>query len=162
MNCTQDTISSCALGVDAGSIRGEADKKFLAAVKDIFNMKTHEAILSVLYLIPPVRFALDRLKVPLVKPRSTKYFHSLLTQTLRHRRETGERRNDLIDLMVAATEHEEEGDAAMSKDARSPDNDEKKAKLDEMAIVATAMVLLVAGYDTSGHTLGLALRGVIQ
>ena len=126
-------------------------------------MKTHEAILSVLYLIPPVRFALDRLKVPLVKPRSTKYFHSLLTQTLRHRRETGERRNDLIDLMVAATEHEEEGDAAMSKDARSPDNDEKKkAKLDEMAIVATAMVLLVAGYDTSGNTLGLALWGVTQ
>ena len=124
-------------------------------------MRTHEAILSVLYLIPPVRFALDRLKVPLVKPRSTKFFHSLLTQTLRHRRETGERRNDLIDLMVAATGHEE-GDAAMSKDARSPNNDEKKAKLDEMAIVATAMVLLVAGYDTSGNTLGLALWGVIQ
>ena len=58
------------LGVDAGSIRGEADKAFLDAVKDIFNMKTHEAILSVLYLMPPVRFALDRLKVPLVKPRS--------------------------------------------------------------------------------------------
>ena len=161
LNCTQDTISSCALGVDAGSIRGEADKKFLAAVKDIFNMKTHEAILSVLYLIPPVRFALDRLKVPLVKPRSTKFFHSLLTQTLRHRRETGERRNDLIDLMVAATkEGEVSGDppTATSSDAKGP----KKANLDEFLIVATAMVLLVAGYDTSGNTLGMALWGVIQ
>ena len=122
-------------------------------------MKTHEAILSVLYLIPPVRFALDRLKVPLVKPRSTKFFHSLLTQTLRHRRETGERRNDLIDLMVSATKEGEavSGDpptATSNDDAKGP---KKAANLDEFLIVATAMVLLVAGYDTSGNTLGLAL-----
>ena len=163
-NFSLDTISSCALGVDAGSISGEGDKIFLATVKDIFNLKPYEVILSVLYLIPPVRFALDKLKVPLVKPKSTKFFYSLITQTLRHRIETGEKRNDLIDLMIAATRNEldedkdeegkDSGDPTMSK---SPKNNERKAKLDEFLIVATAMVLLVAGYDTSGNTLGLAL-----
>ena len=158
-----DVISSCAFGVNAGSFSGEGDTQFLATVQDIFNLDTYEAILSVLYLIPPVKFALDKLKVPLLKPKSTKFFHSLITQTLRHRMATGEKRNDMIDLMIAATrkeldeDNQEDNDGGACTTTNKPKKTEKKAKLDEFLIVATAMALLVAGYDTSGNTLGLAL-----
>eukprot|EP00095_Tigriopus_kingsejongensis_P009344 snap_masked-scaffold362_size196086-processed-gene-0.20 protein:Tk09344 transcript:snap_masked-scaffold362_size196086-processed-gene-0.20-mRNA-1 annotation:"low quality protein: probable cytochrome p450 6a13" len=61
--------------------------------------------------------------------------HRLLTKT---------RRNDLIDLMIDAMNENRTKGAGEDHDS------------DELSIVATAMVILVGGYDTTAHTMALA------
>ena len=53
----------------------------------------------------------------------------------------------MIDLMIAAMRNELDKDCGDSSNSL---RNNEKAKLDESLVVATAMVLLVAGYDTSG------------
>ena len=94
---------------------------------------------------------------------------------MRQRRATGERRNDLIDLMLDCVkegkeedtmckEEEEETEDQYHRDMRMAASSEQQphAKttdhhhhqlIDEDIVVATAMIFMVAGYDTTGLTL---------
>ena len=107
------------------------------------------------YLIPGLKQLLDAVKFPVLKPEATRFFMDTITQTVRHRIETKTRRNDLIDLMI---------DAMRSDGAEVDDDDEaerdkvevkhhSKKTFDEQTIVSTAVLLLAAGYDTTGNTL---------
>ena len=76
------------------------------------------------------------------------------------RRESNERKNDLIDLMLDAIKEDDkmaEGNETEELDQYETDmklNHKKKGKnLDENHVVATALILLTAGYDTTGSTL---------
>ena len=76
------------------------------------------------------------------------------------RRESKERKNDLIDLMLDAIKEDDkmvEGNETEELDQYETDmklNHKKKGKnLDENHVVATALILLTAGYDTTGSTL---------
>merc|ERR1711936_784087 len=78
---------------------------------------------------------------------------------IKMRRETKERKNDLIDLMLDAIKEEKavDGNEAEELDQYEKDmklNHKRRGKqIDEVHVVATALILLVAGYDTTGSTL---------
>lgn len=68
---------------------------------------------------------MNALNLGVMEESPAKFLRNLVTGTMSHRQNTGKRRNDLIDLLLDATQ-------------KNPDMD-----LD--VIVATAMVLLIAG-----------------
>ncbi len=57
----------------------------------------HETIMSVLYMTL-FRRLIDYLKIPILQPKETQFFVDIITNTINSRRETGDRRGDLIDL----------------------------------------------------------------
>jgi hypothetical protein len=87
------------------------------------------------------------------KPKETQFFVDVITTTIRDRIAKGDSsRNDLIDLMIKAmkediTEKEDE----KNKDQFDLDSEltnhrkSKKKEFDEVTIVATAMLMLIAG-----------------
>ena len=90
------------------------------------------------------------------KPKETEFFIDVVTATLRNRlnSEGGSTRNDLIDLMIKAMKND--GNAAKDDDDATKEQFEidaelqnrqklKKKELDEATIVATAMLMLIAG-----------------
>ena len=90
------------------------------------------------------------------KVKETEFFYDVLLETLRQRKQSKVRRNDLIDMMMDAIKgelkDEEEHEEQFEMDAKLK-HSAKKGEFDEMVIVSTALVLLVAGYDTTGSTL---------
>ena len=75
--------------------------------------------------LTPLRHIMNALNLGVMEESPAKFLRNLVTGTMSHRQNTGKRRNDLIDLLLDATQ-------------KNPDMD-----LD--VIVATAMVLLIAG-----------------
>ncbi len=84
--------------------------------------------------------------------------------TVRLRAQTGQCRNDLIDLIIEAMtsdlskemETNEHASDQFEKDAVLADKKKKKkvgTDLGELDIMATAMAMLAAAYDNTSHTL---------
>lgn len=99
------------------------------------------------------------LNLSILKPKETKFFFDVIKKTIKHRRETGDRPNDLIDMMIDCMKPM----SGTEKDSYSESHDQfekdmklehkKISELDEDMVVSTAFILLVAGYDTTGMTL---------
>ena len=98
----------------------------------------------------------------LFQKRETKFFYDVILATVRARREgRQERRNDLVDLMMDSMKQDfvkdekEEEQEQFERDMKLKVDNNKKA-LDEDTLVATAIVFMVAGYDTTATTLSFA------
>jgi prolyl oligopeptidase PreP (S9A serine peptidase family) len=88
------------------------------------------------------------------KPTETQFFIDVITTTLKDRQTKGATtRNDLIDMMLKAVK----GDITDAEDNESKEQFDldselknhqkaKKKEFDEMTIVATSMIMLIAGY----------------
>ena len=89
------------------------------------------------------------------KPQETQFFIDVITTTLQDRKaKGGSTRNDLIDLMLKAMKDEiGEIDAEETKEQFDLDSElkhqlkGKKKELEEITIVATAMLMLIAGHE---------------
>ena len=94
----------------------------------------------------------------LFQKRETKFFYDVILATIRARREGKQsRRNDLVDLMMDSMKQDfvaEKEEEQFEKDMKLK-VDNKKA-LDEDTLVATAMIFMIAGYDTTATTLSFA------
>ena len=77
------------------------------------------------------------------------FFMKIVRQTIKHRRETGAKRNDMIDIFIDELDKERE-DCFLSK----PDL--------ELGIVATAILFFFAGFDTTSTTLGVTVFGLVH
>ena len=91
------------------------------------------------------------------KPKQTMFFVNVVKKTIQERKASKERKNDLIDLMLDAMEgvkeeEQEDNEDQYEKDMKLTHKANGK-NLDEMSFIGTAMVFLVAGYDTTGMTL---------
>ncbi len=153
---SMDTIASCAFGVDSQAFTSK-DSRFVQYASALFARTFMDGVKIGLAMIPPIRKILSVLKISVMKVTETEFFYDAVMASLKHRRESKTRRNDLVDLMMDAIkgdiEHEEEGhEEQFEKDAKL-DHVHKKGEFDELTIVATAIVFLVAGYDTTASTL---------
>lgn len=159
---SMDTISSCAFGIDAQSFADE-DSKFVFYARDIFRRNMTDFAKFIAAMIPGVRHMMGFLGISAFKPEPTLFFYDVVKRTVEHRIETKERRNDLIDLMIDAMKDPEAVAAAaeaedldqFEKDAQLVGHKAKKKEFDLISLVATAIIMLVAGYDTTGNTLGI-------
>jgi cytochrome P450 len=157
---SMDSIASCAFGMDAHAFEATADgSEFVANARSIFRHSRTDSFKMMLCSMPPFKFAVRAAGMAVMKPKETMFFYKVLKSTIDERRKGSGRRNDLIDMMIDAM-REPTATAATTED--KPDQFDKDASLDhtapkrdfdELTIVSTALVLLVAGYDTTAMTL---------
>ena len=154
-----DALASSAFGVNGESFTNDKSV-FVKHAKRVFQTKFMDIIHIILRMLPGSHHIYGALKINSTAPEATKFFRDVITQTIRMRRESKERKNDLIDLMLDVikedTKEEENGDECedqYEKDMKLNNNGKRRKQFDDDTVVATAMVLLVAGYDTTGITL---------
>ena len=97
-----------------------------------------------------------KLKINAFKPKETKFFRDIVLKTIQHRRKTGQRANDLIDLMLDCmkpSNDENEDSLDMFQEDTKLIHKKKHAELEEDMVVANCLLFLVAGYDTTGMNL---------
>jgi len=159
---SMDTIASCAFGVDAESFDNK-DSQFVKNAAKIFSFTLLDGLRIIgVNLIPGLDKIYELFNINIMKPKETWFFVDAIRKTIKHRRESNERRNDLIDLMLDAMADNED---TVKGDTEDLDQYERDMKLDhvsgikdfdEKIIVSTAMILMVAGYDTTAMTLAFA------
>ena len=108
-------------------------------------------------LIPGMAKMMRLLGMNTFKPKETMFFANIVRKTIQQRKASKERKDDLIDLMLDAMEglkdeSQEENEDQYEADMKLSHKANGK-NLDEMSFIGTAMVFLVAGYDTTGMTL---------
>ena len=104
--------------------------------------------------------------IPISKAEETEFFYTVIETTLQQRQSSGMKRNDLIDMMLDAMKNpyqsaqDEEVTDQYEQDAKF--EYKHKKELDTMTLVATALVMLVAGYDTTAQTLSYIAYELVQ
>ena len=159
---SMDTIASCAFGVDAGSFDDE-NSPFVGNAARFFRFSLADGLKIIgAQIIPGLDKIYDMLNINVFKPKETKFFVDAIRKTIKQRRATKERRNDLIDLMLDAMNEEFTPSSENSEGLDQYDQDmklehvSKIKEFDEKTIVSTAMVVMAAGYDTTALTLAFA------
>ena len=77
------------------------------------------------------------------------FFANIVRQTIKNRRETGAKRNDIIDIFIDELDKERE-------DCFLPKSDL------ELGLVATAILFFFAGFDTTSTTLAVTVFGLVH
>merc|ERR1719178_212035 len=152
-----DTLASCAFGVDGQSFTNDKSV-FVKHAAELFNQGGIVILGFLFKLIPGASELLQLLNVNIMKPKSTGYFRDMIVNAMNTRKRSKERRNDIIDLMLDClkednSEEKETDDSNQFEKDRKFVHSRKGAKVSEDEVVATALVLLIAGYDTTGMTL---------
>jgi cytochrome P450 len=129
----------------------------------MFVNRGWENVIAALRFIPGVSRVICALKLNTFKPKETRFFRDTVVRVIKQRQLSGERKNDLIDLMIDSIKDDAGGNKnkaeAEETDMINVDSVPRAkaatggVKVDEELVVATAMVLLIAGYDTTGITL---------
>jgi len=159
---SMDTIASCAFGVDAESFDNE-DSQLVKNAAKIFTFSLLDGLKIIgVAMIPGLDKVYEFFNINVMKPKETGFFVDVIRKTIKRRRESDERRNDLIDLMLDAMSEENDKPGADTEDVDQYERDMKLNHVsgikafDEKTIVSTAMILFAAGYDTTALTLAFA------
>ena len=172
-----DAISSCAFGLDAGSLGKKEDSEFAWQAKRIFDLTLYRVFMF-FFILPTFakskvlsllrKFLVQSGIAPFLKFPShdeNLFFIKAVESAIKQRRETKIKRNDLIDMMIEAIDNplfsgeddDEHGNHQFEKDSKIKPSEKYKVALNEDHIIATALVLLIAGYDTTALTMSNAI-----
>lgn len=146
-----DGLASCAFGMDAESFTNEKSV-FVKYAAAIFNSDVMDNLNFLFSLLPGVNWLKKTLDINVFKPQAIKYFKDVIMKNLEARRKSTVRRNDLLDLMLDAMKGEEKADE-IDSDLKLTHDKKGGHQMNDDDLVATAIVMLVAGYDTTGITL---------
>ena len=156
-----DALASCAFGIDFNSFGGAKSSAFVEHASQLFKQDIW-GLLAIFKFLPGVPWLFQMLNINVQKPKTTKFFKDIVTDTLRARANSGEKRNDIIDMMVDAMKQ-----IAMEKEEDEMEHEQfeqdmkfthkQKRKMTEQDIVSNLIVLLIVGYDTTGMTLAAIL-----
>ena len=154
-----DSLASCAFGINPRSFES-SDSRFVKYAARLFINTTMDNLKVFTRFLPGGVLIHKAFGLNVFKPTQTKFFVEIMRKTVQERRlHKGERRNDLVDMMIDCMRDPDALDANDNthNDQYEADmkfeHNKKKATLSEDTVVATAMVLLIAGYDTTGMTL---------
>ena len=165
-----DGLASCAFGVETGSFDG-TESEFLNHGKQVFKFGKITFLKMICAgLVPtPIKkaaFALGLNNIfnyPFANEHS-KFLMNVIEASFKQRKESKTKRNDLLDMMIEAVEGSL--DQSEDDDMHAADQFEKDAKivgqikkknLSYDDVIATAILLLAAGYDTTGSALSWML-----
>ena len=164
-----DGLASCAFGVETGSF-DEKDSEFMLHIKEMFNIKGSFMLLMVLAIFTPnfIKKIAAKLGIFVFSRinanEDTKFLMHVVEASFKLRKQSQTKRNDLIDMMIEAIDGTlellEEDDIHATdqyeKDAKIITHDKKK-NLSYDDVIATAMIMLSAGYETTGTTMSYLL-----
>jgi len=94
-----DSIASCAFGVDPESFTNK-DSNFVKNAARVFTTKPIDMLMILLALIPGFQTLNNYLKLSIFPAPETSFFVNIIKQTIENRKNTKERRNDMVDLML--------------------------------------------------------------
>merc|ERR1712032_1612613 len=148
------------------SFGSESSNAFVENAAEVFKQDIWTAVLF-LKFIPGVGKLFEIFNFNVQKPKQVKFFKEIVTKTLKQRAETGQRRNDMIDMMLDIINDNEK-----DKVEEEAENDQyhqdmkllhkKKRKTTERDVIANLIVLLMVGYDTTGMTLAFILYALAE
>nr|APH81389.1 cytochrome P450 CYP3026B1 [Tigriopus kingsejongensis] len=159
---SMDTIATCGFGVDAGSFTATGESKFVEHARNTFARKGIDNFKFLCSALPGVNGFCKMLGMPFFKPEETQFFYDIIMQVIRHRMESKERKNDLVDLMIDAIkfektltpdETETDSHSQYDQDAKLDHKVKKTAQFDETLVVSNSLLILIAGYDTTAMTM---------
>merc|ERR1712012_526787 len=137
---------------------GDKERVFVNNAAKIFtNTKLSQFKIFGAMIIPGMAKFMRFMGMNTFKPKETKFFANIVTKTIKQRKASKERKDDLIDLMIDAMEGLKEEELEEKDDQYAVDmklaHKANSKNLDDMSIIGTAMGFLVAGYDTTGMAL---------
>ncbi|XP_037728455.1 probable cytochrome P450 6w1 [Drosophila subpulchrella] len=139
---TTDLIATIAFGLEANALQN-AKSEFFYHNKAIFTMTLGRAIDFAIIFMLPALAPLARVK--LFSRETTKFIRTSINYVLAEREKSGEKRNDLVDILLALKREA----------AANPEKSQKAIDLDYL--VAQAAIFQTAGFETSSSTMTLTL-----
>ncbi|ODM86970.1 Cytochrome P450 9e2 [Orchesella cincta] len=175
---TMDVIASCAFGVDSKSF--DCEPGVLSEFEKMgerFQFKLNPAqFIKVLVLLIAPKVA-NKLGLEAFDTEPQKYFSRVIKDVMKRRRETGERRDDFLQLMMDAQKGllkgEENSKETLEVMTGTDDgsgtafHSQSEIKFDDDDIVANSVLFLIGGFDTTQSLLifaayNLALEQDVQ
>jgi cytochrome P450 len=169
---SMSAIASCAFGVDSCSFTNEgSESEFVKQAKKMFQGDFWSKIIFTVTIFTPNRvkqiFSGIGLKnfPPVPNLKENTFFQNVVEATIKQRKESKKRRNDLVDLMIDATEgkldstegeSEKHNNNEMESNSMNPSS-KKFEDLGYDSVISTAVIFLFAGYDTTGTTMSYIL-----
>ena len=154
-----DALASCAFGLDFDSFGGATSMAFVEQAADIFKQDIW-SLISTLKFIPGVSRIFEVFNINVHKPKCIKFFKDIVTQSLKQRSESGQRRNNMIDMMLDIMNERDKDEVEGDMDQYHQDmkfSHKKKRNLTENDIISNLIILLIVGYVTTGMTLAFIL-----
>ncbi|XP_023721087.1 cytochrome P450 9e2 isoform X3 [Cryptotermes secundus] len=141
---TNDVIATAAFGIGVDSLK-QPTNEFYMMGQDLTYLGGFRAIKWLAYMAVPK--LIQKLRISLMPAHITKFFRSLVLDTIATREREGIVRPDMLQLLMQAKEgtlHED--NSAVNK----------KMKLEDDDIIAQAVLFFLAGFDTSSTLLCFA------
>ncbi|KAI9575197.1 probable cytochrome P450 6a13 [Glossina fuscipes] len=147
---TTDVIGTCAFGIECNSL-GEPRAEFREMGRKIFEQPRHSLLVQSFMICNPD--LARRLRLKAFRNDTSKFFMSVVKETIKHRRESQIKRNDFVDLLIELMEKREK----LLKQGQRIEKDDMASGLTFEQACAQAMVFFVAGFDTSSATMSFCL-----
>jgi len=171
---TLDSIATAGFGLDINSF-DDPENRFRIMALQLTNAPGYRKtsipvlVLKTLMFKAFPEFSSKVLKMKFSDAESMDFFSDIIRRTYRHRMESKERRNDLIDLIVDEVkkadssannsgqnkQKEDEFEDEFEKDAELDSSNIKQEKVnEEIVLIANAILFFFAGFDTSASGFG--------
>lgn len=165
-----DVIATCAFGIQFSYHDKERDR-FLLMVRKLFSPSLSTTLRNFAQLYFPCVFR--RLKINVLDPEGMQYFIGLVEEAFRYRKETNNRRNDFLQLLLDLKKNEDSGvhaekeehsdydpeDAIINQMHHVSGNEDKSVEKSKVftvkTITAQALVFLTAGAEGASGTMNL-------
>ena len=95
-----DALASCAFGVDANSFSDSESHPFAYHAAEIFTQDKLSFFGNAFKFIPGMSQIFKYFNINVVHPKSISFFRDIVLQTIQARRDSKQKRNDLIDLIL--------------------------------------------------------------
>ena len=163
---TLGAIATIAFGYDAGTFKAE-DSTFRNMLKKMQTLTPVRFVKMMLHLFVP-RVA-QTLRLSLFDAEPLKYFTTILERVVKYRRETGEKRQDFLQLMLdvqagrlkmdekdLASLDDYEKDALLPQNGTSTTAKKYAVDFDDTVVLAQSFLFFIAGADTLESLLTLS------
>ena len=123
-------------------------------IKSVFNVDALTNMGLFVKFIPGVNRILKSFNISLFPPTATKNIVNMIKNSLKERKVSKTRRNDLLDLMLDIMKNDlAEDDEDKNMVQEKVPGKKQLPPITEDQVIAQALIFLTAGYDTTGTTL---------
>eukprot|EP00092_Neocalanus_flemingeri_P034389 GFUD01037398.1.p1 GENE.GFUD01037398.1~~GFUD01037398.1.p1 ORF type:complete len:515 (+),score=153.07 GFUD01037398.1:55-1599(+) len=149
---TLDAIATSGFGIESNSFK-EPNSVFRQTALRMVRAEGYGSKLDLVkFFVLIVSPKLAKLLGITMMPSGTvEFFAKIIKQTVEQRRETGKRRNDIIDLLLDEIKKIEDEDDTTETGVKKEDIDM------ELALISNALIFFFAGFDTSSLTLATVI-----
>jgi len=144
-----DAISTSGFGIESNSFK-DPDTIFRKTALKMIGAEEagmNRIIRGLLLLIAP-RIATKVFGMSVLPAGTAEFFAKIIRQTVKQRKETGQRRNDIIDLLL--------------DEIKKNKDDNHTNEETELLLISNALIFFFAGFDTTSLTLAMCIFAFIN